>query len=94
MTEAASCLVHTHSSLLSQDNRATVFSWTYSSRLTGCSFQSFLMLKVAMSLHFGKLSLKGRNMTLFLPSYLLAAVWNVHVMAGAPAVTLDYKTKS
>lgn len=48
----------------------------------------------AMPLHFGKLSLKGRDMTLLLPSYLLSAVWNVHVMAGAPAVTLAIKPKS
>lgn len=32
-------------------------------------------------------------MTLLLPSYLLFVVWNVHVMAGAPALILDYKTK-
>ena len=56
--------------------------------------QTFLVLKVAMPLHFGKLSLKGRNMTSFPSSCLLVAVWNMHVMAGALAVILDYEIKS
>lgn len=33
-------------------------------------------------------------MILLLPSYLLAAFWNVHVIARAPGVRLDNKTKS
>ena len=47
-----------------------------------------------MPLHFGKLSLKGRNMTSFPSSCLRVAVWNMHVMAESLAVILDYETKS
>ena len=47
-----------------------------------------------MPLQFGKLSLKGRNMTSFPSSCLRVAVWNMHVMAGSLAVILDYETKS
>ena len=47
-----------------------------------------------MPLHFGKVSLKGRNMTSFPSSCLLVAVWNMHVMAGSLAVILGYETES
>lgn len=95
MAETTSRLVHIHSSLLSQIHRASIFSWAYShlAQKLHC-FSLSCSYMWAMPLHFGKLSLQGRDMTLLFPSYLPSAVWNVHVMAGAPAVTLAIKPKS
>lgn len=83
-----------HSSLPFQINRFSIFNLAYSCLAQRLYFLLFLADKCGHASKFWESVMKGKNMTLFLPSYLLASIWTVPVVVGAPAVILDHKLKS